>query len=67
MKKLGSRFLRLGKGNKLNDSLVECITTVNNGYKARYFVKDIYGGSFEVDKKHYDEIKKFLGEDIERN
>ena len=64
--KLGSKLIRLGKGNKINEQVIDYITFTNNGYKARYFVKDIYGGSFEVDKKHYDEIKKYLGEDIER-
>ena len=66
MKKLGSKFIRLGKGNKLNDSLVDYITSVKTPQKMRYFVKDVYGNSFEVDKKHYDEIIKYLGEDIER-
>ena len=61
-KKLGSRFIRLGKGNKINDKLIDYITCSKN----RYFVKDVYGLSFEVDKKHYDEIKMYLGEDIER-
>ena len=62
MKKLGSKLIRLGKGNKINDKLIDYIVTS----KGRYFVKDVYGMSFEVDKKHFDEIKKYLGEDIER-
>lgn len=58
-----SRFIRLGKGNKINGDLVDYIVHT----KDRYFIKDVYGISFEVDKKHYDEAKKYLGEDIERN
>ena len=58
-----SRFIRLGKGNKINGDLVEYITHS----KDRYFIKDVYGASFEVDKKHYLEAKKYLGEEIERN
>lgn len=57
-----SRFIRLGKGNKINPDLVDYITTS----KDRYFIKDIYGLSFEVDKKRYEEAKKYLGEEVER-
>lgn len=62
MKRLGSKFIRLGRGSKINDKLIDYIVCS----KGRYFVKDVYGGSFEVDKKHFEEIKKYLGNDIER-
>ena len=58
-----SRFIRLGRGNKINGDLVDYITHT----KDRYFIKDVYGASFEVDKKHYEEARKYLGEEIERN
>ena len=55
-----TKFIRLGKGSKINDSVIDKVVVS----KGRYFVKDIYGGSFEVDKKHYLEIVKILGKDI---
>lgn len=55
-----TKFIRLGRGNKLNDTLVDKVVVSKN----RYFVKDIYGGSYEVDEKHFKEIVKILGKDI---
>ena len=52
-----SKFIRLGKGNKINPDLVKDIVTSNG----RYFIKDIYGLSFEVDKKRYFEAKRVKG------
>ena len=53
-------FIRLGRGCSLNTSLVDYVAVV----KGRYFVKDIYSGSYEVDKKHFNEIVKVMGPDI---
>lgn len=53
-------FLNLGRGNKINKSLVDYVATS----KGRYFVKDIYGGSCEVDRKHFEGIVSVMGHGI---
>lgn len=53
-------FLNLGRGNKINKSLVDYVATS----KGRYFVKDIYGGSYEVDRKHLEGIISVMGHGI---
>ena len=42
-------FVSLGRGMTINKSLVKEIVQVNN----RYFVKGVYGESYQVDEKHY--------------
>ena len=54
------RFLNLGRGSKINKSLVDYVATS----KGRYFVKDIYGGSYEVDRKHLEGIVSVMGQGI---
>lgn len=51
------QFIKLGRGNKLNISLVDKIIVSKEG---RYFIKDMYNCSYEVDRKHYLEIIKIF-------
>ena len=53
-------FLNLGRGNDINIDVVNYIA-VSNG---RYFVKDIYGGSYEISKKTFDRAIKEFGKEI---
>ena len=49
-------FISLGRGMTINETLVKDVVQ-NNG---RYFILDIYGMSYQVDKKHYIQAKKDL-------
>lgn len=46
-------FVSLGKGMTINERLVKEVVNVNG----RYFINDIYGLSYQVDKKHYKRAK----------
>ncbi len=49
-------FLSLGRGRSINDSLIKEVVVING----KYFVNDIYGMSYQVDKKHYKQAKELV-------
>lgn len=53
-------FVRLGRGNKINYNVVDYIVVS----KGRYFVKDIYTGSFEISEKLFKDALRRFGKEI---
>lgn len=49
-------FVSLGKGMTINERLVKEVVSING----RYFVNDVYGLSYQVDKKHYKRAKVLI-------
>lgn len=49
-------FISLGRGMTINKDLVANV--VND--KGRYYINDVYGMSYQVDKKHYKKAKSLL-------
>ena len=50
-------FISLGRGMTINSTLVADVIASNG----RYFIKGVYGESYQVDKKHFERAKKQLG------
>lgn len=49
-------FISLGRGMTINKTLVADVISSNG----RYFIKGVYGESYQVDKKHYERALKEL-------
>jgi len=49
-------FVSLGKGMTMNVDLVKEVVNVNG----KYFIRGVYGESYQVDKKHYIRAKELI-------
>lgn len=51
-------FIHLGKGSSINENVVSFLSIVKGKEKDRYFINDIYGGSYELNNSSFKKISK---------